>query len=145
MVVVTDSEREQLLEEMDKVWSEIRDAAYALTDDQIDRENTVGTWSGRDVMIHIANWEERCAEVIQILDRGEQVTQLYSTDEELDALNELWVRPWHAVPLSVAKTYFERMHQQLRDAVRNSPTVRRDLVLGCYPGHLDDLKRLAAM
>jgi hypothetical protein len=143
MSVTTDAEREQLLNEMDAVWSEIRDAAYALTDEQIDRENTVGSWSGRDVMIHIANWEERCADVIRMLDRGEQVTRLYSTDEELDALNEQWVRPWHDVPLADAKDYFERMHQQLKDTVRASPTIRRDLVLGCYPGHLDDLKALA--
>ena len=138
----TDAAREQLLDEMDQVWSELRDSAWALTDEQIDRENTVGTWSGRDVMVHIANWEERCAEVIQMLDRDEPITRLYTTDEELDAVNERWVRPWHTVPLAEAKRYVERAHQQLRDTVRDSPTVRRDLVLGCYPGHLEDLVRL---
>jgi hypothetical protein len=35
------------------------------------------------------------------------------------------------------------MHAQLKDAVRTSPVVRRDLVLGSYPGHLDDLLALA--
>ncbi|MEX1159017.1 MAG: maleylpyruvate isomerase N-terminal domain-containing protein [Thermomicrobiales bacterium] len=141
----TETARQQLLDEMDQVWSEFRDAAWALTDEQIDRENTVGTWSGRDVMVHIANWEERCAEVIQMLDRAEPVTRLYTTDEDLDALNERWVRPWHTVPLAEAKSYFERAHQQLRDTIRASPTVRRDLVLGCYPGHLDDLIRLRTL
>jgi hypothetical protein len=138
----TDTTHDELIEEMHMVWSELREAAYALTDDQIDRENTVGTWSGRDVMIHIANWEERCADVIQTLDRGEDVKRLYTTDDELDALNERWVRPWHSVPLADAKAYFERAHQQLQETIRASPIVRRDLVLGCYPGHLDDLKRL---
>jgi|GEM_PF-3800109 len=138
----TDSARQALLEEMHEVWSEIRDAAYALSDEQIDRENTVGTWSGRDVMVHIANWEERCADVIGMLDRGEQVTRLYESDDELDALNEKWVRPWHDVPLADAKAYFERIHQHLQETVRNSPVVRRELVLGCYPGHIDDLRRL---
>ena len=141
----TDTTQEQLIEEMHIVWSELRDAAYALTDEQIDRENTAGTWSGRDVMIHIANWEERCADVIHTLDRGEVVTRLYTTDEGLDALNERWVRPWHSVPLADAKAYFERIHQMLQDTIRASPTVRRDLVLGCYPGHIDDLKRLKGL
>jgi hypothetical protein len=143
MISATETTHEELLDEMHMVWSEIRDAAYALTDEQIDRENTVGTWSGRDVLIHIANWEQRCADVIQTLDRDEQVTRLYTTDAELDALNERWVRPWHSVPLADAKAYFERMHQQLQDTIRASTTVRRDLVLGCYPGHLDDFKALA--
>jgi hypothetical protein len=142
MTSATETTHEELIDEMHLVWSEVRDAAYALSDEQIDRENTVGTWSGRDVMIHIANWEERCADVIRNLDRGEQVMRLYTTDEELDALNERWVRPWHSVPLADARAYFERMHQQLQDTIRASPTVRRDLVLGCYPGHLDDLRRL---
>jgi hypothetical protein len=141
----TDIERHRLLFEMDQIWSEIRDAAYALTDEQIDRENTVGTWSGRDVMIHIANWEKRCADVIEMLDRGQPVTPSYTTDAELDALNERWVRPWHDVPLADARAYFERMHARLRETVRSSPTVRHDLVLGCYPGHLDDLRALASL
>ncbi|HYI16906.1 MAG TPA: maleylpyruvate isomerase N-terminal domain-containing protein [Thermomicrobiales bacterium] len=138
----TDTTHDQLIDEMHIVWSELRDAAYALTDEQIDRENTVGAWSGRDVMIHIANWEERCAEVIQTLDCGDTVQRLYTTDEELDALNERWVRLWHSVPLADAKAYFESAHQMLQNTIRASPTVRRDLVLGCYPGHLDDLNRL---
>lgn len=40
---------EQLIEEGHAVLSEIRDAAWALTDEQIDRPNTIGGWSGRDV------------------------------------------------------------------------------------------------
>ena len=110
---------------------ELRDAADALADEQIDRKNTVGPGSGRDVMIHIANWEERCAKVIQMLDRAEPVNRLYATADELDALNERWDRPWHAVPLADAKSYVERMHQQLQHTIRASPTIRRDLVLGC--------------
>ena len=142
-MTATATEKERLLIEMHAVWSELRDAAFSLTDEQLDRENTVGTWSGRDVIVHIANWEERCAEVIEILDRGETVERSYATDAELDALNERWVRPWHDVPLADAKAYVERAHARLQNVVRASPTVRRELVLGCYPGHLDDLKRLA--
>ena len=98
-MTTTATEKERLLIEMHAVWSELRDAAFSLTDEQLDRENTVGTWSGRDVIVHIANWEERCAEVIEMLDRGETVERSYATDAELDALNERWVRPWHDVPL----------------------------------------------
>lgn len=143
MTAASNATHEQLLDEMHRVWSELRDAAYALTDEQLDRENTIGTWSGRDVMVHIANWEECCIDVIDQLDRGEPIERLYTTDAELDALNEQWVRPWHSVPLADAKNYFETTHRRLMERVKASPTVRRDLVLGCYPGHLDDLKSLA--
>jgi hypothetical protein len=138
-----EQERHALLDDMDRVWGEIRDAAYALTDEQIDRENTVGAWSGRDVMIHIANWEEVAAQRIHDLDAGRPVERIVTTDAELDAWNEAHVAPYHSVPLADAKAYFEHMHAQLKDAVRTSPVVRRDLVLGSYPGHLDDLLALA--
>ncbi len=143
MTTRSDVSHQELFEEMDQIWSELRDAAYAVTDERLDQENTVGTWSGRDVMVHIANWEERCIEVIERLDRNEQIARLYTTDDELDALNERWVRPWHSVPLTEAKAYFERTHARLKERVQASPMVRPDLVLGCYPGHLEDLKGLA--
>jgi hypothetical protein len=141
-LVVISPDRLAIIAEANHVWGELRDAAYALSDEQIDRPETVGTWSGRDVMIHIANWEERCAEVIRDLDANRQITPVYTNDAELDAWNEAHVAPYRSVPLAEAKAYFEAMHAQLMDLVRTSPSATHDLVLGCYPGHLDDLIRL---
>lgn len=43
---------------------------YVLSGEQIERPNTVGSWSGRDVMLHIANWEEEAMQAIRDLDSG---------------------------------------------------------------------------
>jgi len=144
-MITATADRQAILNEANRVWGEIRDAAYALTAEQIDRPGTVGTWSGRDVMIHIANWEERCAEVIRDLDARRPVTPTCTTDAELDTWNEAHVAPYHAIPLEEAKAYFESMHQQLMELARTSPNAKADLVLGCYPGHLDDLIRLRTL
>lgn len=144
-MVTTVEERQSVRTEAERVWGEIRDAAYALTDEQIDRPNTVGTWTGRDVMIHIANWEERCAEVIRDLDAGRPVTPTYTTDAELDAWNAAHVAPYQAIPLADAKAYFERVHRELMELTLTSAHASSDLVLGCYPGHLDDLLQLRSV
>lgn len=139
----TTTERERLRAEAERVWGELRDAAWALTDEQIDRPNTVGHWCGRDVIVHIANWEERAAEVIRDLDAGRPVTPTYTSDAELDAWNEAHVAPWRAVPLADAKAYVERAHAELMELVMTAEHATPEIVLGCYPGHLDDLRRLA--
>jgi hypothetical protein len=141
--VLNEQERIALRDEAEQVWGEIRDAAYALTPEQIDRQNTVGTWSGRDVMIHIANWEEEAARKIRELEQGRPWTPTYTTEEELDAWNEAHVAPWHDVPLAEAKAYYERVHADLMGLVMTSPVIRPQIVLGCYPGHLDELLMLA--
>jgi hypothetical protein len=141
----TITERQSVLQQAERAWGEIRDAAFALTDEQIDRPNTVGTWTGRDVMIHIANWEERFAEVIRDLDAGRAVTPVYSNDAELDAWNEAHVAPYHAIPLADARAYFERAHADLMELVLTSPNATEDRILGCYPGHHDDLLRLRSL
>src|ERR687898_936869 len=62
----------ELSERAHALWSAIRAAAYALSDEQIDRPNTIGSWSGRDVMVHIANWEEAATQAIRDLDAGKR-------------------------------------------------------------------------
>jgi hypothetical protein len=142
-MTVTTSTQTELAAQADAIWSAIRAAAYALTDDQIDRPNTVGTWSGRDVMIHIANWEEVATQAIRDLDAGRQRTPIYTTEAELDAWNEAHVARYRDVSLADAKRYFERTHKELLATIRSSPNVYPRIVLGCYPGHLDDLLELA--
>jgi hypothetical protein len=141
--MLNEQERIALREEAEQLWGEIRDAAYALTPEQIDRQNTVGTWSGRDVMIHIANWEEEATRKIRELERGLPWQPTYTTDAELDAWNEAHVAPWHDVPLADAKAYFERVHADLMELVMTSPVIGPQMVLGNYPGHLGDLLELA--
>lgn len=140
---LTAEERLRLLQRADAIWGALWAAFDALTEEQIDRPNTVGSWCGRDVIVHIANWEERAAEVIRTVERGEQPGRTYTTDAELDAWNEAHTAPLRAVSLAEARVYILRCHVELMGLVLTSPAVRPEWVLGNYPGHLDDLLALA--
>ena len=133
----------ELAEQAHAIWFAIRAAADALSDEQIDRPNTVGTWSGRDVMVHIANWEEVATQAIRDLDAGKSLDPIYTSDEALDAWNEAHVAPYRLVPLTEAKRYFEQSHATLLEAIHASPNVYPRLVLSSYLYHLDDLLNLA--
>jgi hypothetical protein len=77
---LTVEERLRVLHQADALWNALWSSFNALTDEQIDRPNTVGTWCGRDVMVHIANWEERAAEVVRAAERGERLPAAATTD-----------------------------------------------------------------
>ncbi|MGH2617443.1 MAG: maleylpyruvate isomerase N-terminal domain-containing protein [Thermomicrobiales bacterium] len=133
----------ELAEQAHALWSAIRAAAYALSDEQIDRPNTIGTWSGRDVMVHIANWEEAATQAIRDLDAGRPLDPVYADDADLDAWNEVHVAPYRQIPLAAAKRYFEQTHTTLLETIRSSPNVYPRVVLCSYLYHLDDLLNLA--
>jgi hypothetical protein len=123
--------RTELAERAHAIWSAIRSAAYALTDEQIDRPNSVGNWTGRDVMVHVANWEEIAIATIRSLDAGEVFGPVYSTNAELDAWNESHVAPYRTVPLAEARNYFEQTHRELLATIGASTNVYPRIVLGC--------------
>ncbi len=132
-----------LAEEAHAIWTAIRAAAYALSDEQIERPNTVGVWSGRDVIVHIANWEEAATRAIRDLDAGMALDPVHSSGADLDAWNEEHVAPYRAISLIEAKGYFEQAHNALLEAIRSSPNVYPRIVLSSYLYHLDDLLNLA--
>jgi Mycothiol maleylpyruvate isomerase N-terminal domain len=133
----------ELAEQAHTIWSAIRAAAFALSDEQIDRPNTVGSWSGRDVMVHVANWEEAATQAIRDLDAGKPLDPVYDSDADLDAWNEAHVAPYRTLSLAEAKHYFEQAHGTFVATIRSSPNVYPRLVLSSYLYHLDDLLNLA--
>jgi hypothetical protein len=133
----------ELAEQADTIWSAIRAAVYALSDEQLERPNTIGSWSGRDVMVHVANWEEAAAQAIRDLDAGQPLDPIFASDAELDDWNETHVAPYRSVALADARRYFEQTHAALLDTIRASPNVYPQIVLSAYLYHLDDLLTLA--
>jgi hypothetical protein len=127
------------MRQCDAIWGAHWTAFDALDDATVDRQNTVGTWSARDVMVHIANWEEETCRQVRALDAGQPLPRTYTSDAELDAWNDEHVAPWHSVELAEARANVLRCHLDLLALVLASPSVQPGWVLGNYGGHLDDL------
>ena len=133
----------ELATRADTVWSAIRAAAYALSDEQLERPNTIGHWSGRDVMLHVATWEAAATRAIHDLNAGLPLDPIFATDADVDAWNDQQLAPLRSFTLADAKRFFEETHQTLVDTIRSSPNVYPEMVMSSYLYHLDDLLTLA--
>jgi len=52
------SDREELLAQMEKARGELRASYQGLSDEQMTRLGAVGEWSVKDVLSHVASWDE---------------------------------------------------------------------------------------
>jgi len=65
------SDREDLLEQMEQARSELRASYQGLPDEQMTRLGAVGEWSVKDVLSHVASWDEVLLPDLARLARGD--------------------------------------------------------------------------
>ena len=128
-VPVSAAERATILTQAQNDWEELRAAIDAFSDDEIDRENAIGTWSVRDVMVHIANWEEELLRIVTALDADETPVRTITDDDDIDVWNEREVARFHSVPLADARAYYYDTHRTLMERAATSVHLQPTLVL----------------
>ena len=65
------SDREDLLGQMEKARGELRASYQGLSDEQMARLGAVGEWSVKDVLSHVASWDEVMLPDLARIARGE--------------------------------------------------------------------------
>jgi hypothetical protein len=96
------SDRQDLLEQMEKARSELRASYQGLPDEQMTRLGAVGEWSVKDVLSHVASWDEVLLPDLVRLARGE-TPALASVDLEsasFDAANAAIMSQRRDLPLA---------------------------------------------
>jgi uncharacterized protein (TIGR03083 family) len=143
---LTTDERAAMIERAEREWSELKRLVDSFSDAQLDQPATCGEWSARDVMVHIANWEEELVRILRELDAGRQPAPTYTEESGgIDAWNDAQVVRFRVAPLAEARRYFEETHAAAIAAARSSPHMRADWLAGMYGGgHLEDLQALRA-
>jgi hypothetical protein len=95
------SDREQLLGELEKARSELRASYRGLPDEQMTRLGAVGEWSVKDVLSHVASWDEVLLADLERIVRGD-TPALASVDLEsanYDAANAAIMSQRRNLPL----------------------------------------------
>jgi hypothetical protein len=95
------SHREELLEQLDKARSELRASHEGLSGEQMTRLGAVGEWSVKDVLSHVASWDEAMLADQARIARGD-TPALASIDLEsasFDAANAAIMSQRRNVPL----------------------------------------------
>jgi hypothetical protein len=146
-MTITFDERLEMLQQASLAWRDLKRVVDRVNDEALERPNTIGTWRGRDVLAHIANWEEVGISMIAEMDAGQPEQWPDTRAIGLDAFNEQMLTPYRDLSLEEVKQYFEGTHYALMNLAETSQAIRPALLLDItrdhYAQHIDDLRKLA--
>lgn len=141
---MTFDEKLEMLQEASRSWLELKRIIDRIPDQAMNRPNTVGTWSGRDLLVHIANWEEVAIDVIEEIEAGGEASW---PEADTDELNAEMLEPYRDNTLEEALEYLESTHFALMDVAEDASLITPDVVLGVtsrhYEKHLPDFQTIA--
>ena len=117
------SDREDLLEQMEKARSELHASYQGLPDEQMTRLGAVGEWSVKDVLSHVASWDEVLLPDLARIARGE-TPALASVDLEsasFDAANAAIMSQRRDLPLAQVLRELDTDRADVTSAVGRLP------------------------
>lgn len=78
-----------VIDDLERSQRELLEAVDSLTVDEMTRQNTIGQWSVRDVVLHIAMWEGEALKGFAIWRRGHEFDVSYARD--YFKFNDFWI------------------------------------------------------
>ena len=110
-----------LLQKMARNWLELRRAIDVLSESQMTRTGTVGEWSVKDTLAHIAAWDRVNIERIEAVGRGEPRREF--TVDQIEELNRAAVEEAAEYELQDILEDLDETHQELMALLEESPAV----------------------
>ena len=143
-------ERIAMLQTASKAWLNLTRTLNALTDARLLRPNTIGSWSGKDVIAHIANWEQVAAETIEEAEAGNpNAWHEDAWNDVIDEMNEELLGPWRDSSLADVRQYLEDAHFTLMNLAESSRFSQPNVVVYVtddhYSQHTADFNLLATL
>lgn len=141
---MTDAERQNVLTEIERGHHDLVSVLDSLTDEEMLRPNTVGHWSGKDVLAHLAGWLAEGSRHIAAREAGQ--TDSIPAESEFDAFNEEQVAKTRDWTLDQVRAYFESVHLDFVRLVESSPVMTPGFATGLsshhYHEHLDQFRSM---
>lgn len=138
-------ERLDLLQRASAGWLGLKKAIESLDPQQLDTPIAMGGWTGRELIVHIAVWDDELTRVLLDLDSGEHEVWPPADGDALDAWNEERVAAFRELPTGDSFDYFEQAHFELMELLEQSPSATRALIepaIAHYGEHLEHIKQL---
>lgn len=108
----------ELLEMMQRSYTDFEALLAPLSAAQLTAPGVSGDWSIKDILVHLAAWQERAASIVEAAGRNERV-QLdppVSNDEEMNRFNDATFAANRSRPLAQAQQDFRTSYQRLHAA-----------------------------
>ena len=112
--------REQLIERVDGRWRSFVQAARGLPADVLSAPGAVGDWSAKDLMGHLAVWEEESLAALALIADGRRPPR-YARFGGIDAFNDMKWREFRDTPLADIQRWSQESHLRLLDYLTGVP------------------------
>lgn len=120
---VTDEERRAYLREIEVAYEEWLALIASIPEPALLAPNTIGHWSGKDVIADVTGWEAETLRVIRELDAGRQAQSAPADpDGTWDSFNQSNVDPTRDWSLAEVLADFQRVHGELLETAATSPS-----------------------
>lgn len=143
--------RAETLKRVDEEWQQFVDVAKGVPQDEQFLPSALGQWTARDLLIHIAAWDDELVKQVESYrSTGEKTA--YGDSEAIDSLNQARVDEKLGLSLGQVWETLIKSHQNLLRFLQRLPEetfipgsytgdhIAIDL-LGHYREHREDLKR----
>ena len=112
--------KEWLSQRINDSWGALQDAIAGLTDEQLTTPGVTGHWSVRDLMAHVAAWEEEALHALPIIVDGGRLPK-YASQGGIDAFNARNQEAQRDSSLEVLRHDMAATHQRLLAYVQRAP------------------------
>ena len=60
-------DKQQLLKQLEKAWTAIKESYAGLSDAQLTEPGVMGNWSVKDILAHVTTWEEEALKYLPLI------------------------------------------------------------------------------
>ena len=104
--------KDALFRRIEGAWGELHEALDGLTDEEMSAPGAVGEWSVRDLLAHVATWEEEALKALPVIVRGGKLPR-YASVGGIDAFNARQQEAKRHLTLEHLRLEMAATHQRL--------------------------------
>jgi hypothetical protein len=104
--------KDEILDALEDEREKFLEAIDGLSDDEIQAPGVVGSWSVKDIMIHLSAWEAEMVKLLWQAHSGQKPTTMHFSQVDVDAINREWFDAYHDRPLERVFDDFAAVRKQ---------------------------------
>jgi DinB superfamily len=114
-------DRQQLLKQLDKRWTEFNESYAGLSDSQMTVSGVTGSWSVKDIIAHVTWWEEEALKHLPLINDGGTPPKYSVTYGGVDAFNLMMTEEKRGLSLSAVLRQRDETHGRLIAYIKSAP------------------------
>ena len=113
--------RQQLLQKLDKAWTELTESYAGLSDGQLTEPGVMGDWSVKDILAHVTWWEEEALKHLPLIIKEGRPPRYSTRYGGIDTFNALMAERRRDLTLADVLHQQQAIHRQLIDYLQRVP------------------------